>query len=350
MRAAVYCTPGTTGEARGDRAFATRPAPSYGAVTMIASAPSSAPAPPALYCRGLVRRYADVVAVDGLDLEVPAGECFGLLGPNGAGKTTTIEILEGLNVPDAGEVRVLGERWGQGRDRALRQRLGIQLQETKLTDKLSVAETVTLFRSFYDRGPTPADVIRRVQLEEKANAWVVKLSGGQRQRLAVACALVNDPDLLFLDEPTTGLDPQSRRQLWELIEDYKRLGRTVLLTTHYMDEAERLCDRVAIVDHGKVIALGSPAELIASLGAEHVVEFRVERAPDLAAIARLPGITQARVEGAGYALIVREPHVAIPALLGELAKQSCPLAALTTHHATLEDVFVHLTGRTLRDV
>jgi ABC-2 type transport system ATP-binding protein len=317
---------------------------------MLATPPTSAPPGAALYCRGLVKRYGDVVAVDGLDLEVFTGECFGLLGPNGAGKTTTIEILEGLNDPNAGEVRVLGERWGQGRDRALRQRLGIQLQETKLTDKLSVTETVELFRSFYDRGPSPEEVIRRVQLEEKAKAWVVKLSGGQRQRLAVACALVNDPDLLFLDEPTTGLDPQSRRQLWELIEDYKRSGRSVLLTTHYMDEAQRLCDRVAIVDHGKVIALGTPAQLIASLGADHVVEFRVEGEFDLAAVAQLPAVMQARREGPGFALIVREPHVAIPALLAELERQRCPLAALTTHHATLEDVFVHLTGRTLRDV
>ena len=315
---------------------------------MLATPPAS-PAL-ALLCRGLVKRYDDVVAVDGLDLEVPAGECFGLLGPNGAGKTTTIEILEGLNVPDSGDVRVLGERWGAGHDRALRERLGIQLQETKLTDKLSVRETVTLFRSFYDRGPEPDAVIRRVALEEKANAWVVKLSGGQRQRLSVACALVNDPEVLFLDEPTTGLDPQSRRQLWDLIEDFKRDGRTVLLTTHYMDEAERLCDRVAIVDHGKIIALGTPAELIASLGAEHVVEFRVEGTPDLAAIGRLDGVTQARVEGPGFALIVREPHVAIPGLLAELKRQDLPLASLTTHHATLEDVFVSLTGRTLRDV
>ena len=313
-------------------------------------APASATNGLALSCRGLVKRYADVVAVNGLDLEIHAGECFGLLGPNGAGKTTTIEILEGLNVADAGTVELLGRHWGDGVDRALRQRLGIQLQETKLTDKLSVLETVTMFRSFYDHGPTPDEVIRRVQLEEKSNAWVVKLSGGQRQRLAVACAMVNEPELLFLDEPTTGLDPQSRRQLWELIEEYKRGGRTVLLTTHYMDEAQRLCDRVAIMDHGQVIALGTPRELIDSLGANHVVEFRVEGELKLETVERLPGVKQARVEGPGVALIVREPHVAIPALLEELERQLLPLAGLTTHHATLEDVFVHLTGRTLRDV
>ena len=302
-------------------------------------------------CRGLVRRYPKVVAVDGLDLEVRAGECFGLLGPNGAGKTTTIEIMEGLNRPDGGEVRVLGQAWGQGdrADRALRERLGIQLQEAKFQDKLTVAETVELFRSFYAKGPEPEDVIRAVQLEEKRDSWVVKLSGGQRQRLSLAVALVNEPELLFLDEPTTGLDPQSRRQLWDLIADFRSRGGTIVLTTHYMEEAERLCDRVAIMDHGKILSLGTPAALIATLGAEHVVEFAVEGPLDLAAVGRLPGVSQARREADAFALIVREPHVSIPALLGELARQKVPLMRLATHHATLEDVFVYLTGRTLRD-
>src|SRR5437867_912928 len=235
----------------------------------------------AIQCKGLKKTYQakpPVEAVRGLDLTIEIGECFGLLGPNGAGKTTTIEILEGLNTPDAGEVTVLGQHWGRGEDRDLRERLGIQLQETRLHEKLSVEETVRLFRSFYRRGPEPSEVLRRVQLEEKRRAWVGKLSGGQKQRLSVACALVNDPEVLFLDEPTTGLDPQSRRQLWDLVEDFKRQGGTVVLTTHYMEEAEQLCDRVAIMDHGKVIALGTPAELIASLGAEHVVAFAVEGA------------------------------------------------------------------------
>jgi len=304
---------------------------------------------PALLCRGLVKRYADVLAVDGLDLEVHPGECFGLLGPNGAGKTTTIEILEGLNTADQGEVRVLGQRWGAGNDRALRERLGIQLQETKLHEKLTVLETVRLFRSFYQRGPAVDDVIRRVSLDEKRNAWVSKLSGGQKQRLSVACALVNDPEVLFLDEPTTGLDPQSRRQLWQLIEEFKSGGRTVLLTTHYMDEAERLCDRVAIVDHGKVIALGTPAELIASLGAEHVIEFEVEGSFDLDPVLMLPGIQAGRREGDMFVLTASELHIAVPALLAELQRRSAVLEHLSTHHATLEDVFVSLTGRTLRD-
>src|SRR5579872_434535 len=227
---------------------------------MLGSSPRAA-----LRVSGLRKAYQDVVAVDGLDLEVRKGECFGLLGPNGAGKTTTIEICEGLTTPDSGEVEVLGLTWSTGAAE-LRQRLGIQLQETQLSDKLTVAETVGLFRSFFDRGRPVGAVIDLVQLDEKRDARVGKLSGGQKQRLALACAIVGDPDLLFLDEPTTGLDPQSRRQLWDLISEFKALGRTILLTTHYMDEAEILCDRVAIVDHGKVIALGSPRDLIGSLG------------------------------------------------------------------------------------
>jgi ABC-2 type transport system ATP-binding protein len=249
-------------------------------------------ASPGLRVRGLRKTFKNVVAVDGLDLEVQRGECFGLLGPNGAGKTTTIEICEGLTTPDAGDVDVLGLRWATAAG-DLRQRLGIQLQETQLSEKLTVLETLTLFRSFYTQGPTPDDVIRVVQLEEKRHARVGALSGGQKQRLALACALVGNPELLFLDEPTTGLDPQARRQLWDLIGEFKRAGRTVVLTTHYMDEAEVLCDRVAIMDHGKIIARGTPLALMAS----------VDMPP-------------------------KEPRL---------------------HAATLEDVFVALTGRHLRD-
>jgi len=248
----------------------------------------------ALVVRGLRKSYGDVVAVDGLDLEVRNGECFGLLGPNGAGKTTTIEICEGLLGRDSGEVVVLGQTWEDNAD-DLRERLGIQLQDTQLAEKLTVRETIDLFRSFYRRSRDANEVIDIVQLGEKRDARVGTLSGGQKQRLAIACALVGDPELLFLDEPTTGLDPQSRRQLWGLIEDFRSTGRSILLTTHYMDEAERLCERVAIVDHGHVIALGSPAELIETIGSQH------------------------------------------------------PPPVQRTTSATLEDVFVVLTGRTLRD-
>jgi ABC-2 type transport system ATP-binding protein len=250
---------------------------------------------PALRVQGLRKAYDDVVAVDGLDLQVQTGECFGLLGPNGAGKTTTIEICEGLLAADSGSVEVLGRRW-ESDERDLRELLGIQLQDTQLSEKLTVNETLTLFQSFYREGRDVGDVIDQVELEEKRDSRVGALSGGQKQRLAIACALVGNPQLLFLDEPTTGLDPVARRQLWDLISKFQAEGKTIVLTTHYMEEAERLCDRVAIVDHGHVIALGTPRDLIDSVD-----------------VSRLPP---------------PEPR---------------------TTSATLEDVFVSLTGRTLRD-
>jgi ABC-2 type transport system ATP-binding protein len=250
---------------------------------------------PALRVRGLRKAYDDVIAVDGLDLQVEAGECFGLLGPNGAGKTTTMEICEGLLAADSGSVEVLGRRW-ESDARDLRELLGIQLQDTQLSEKLTVDETLTLFQSFYRDARDVGEVVDKVELGEKRYSRVGSLSGGQKQRLAVACALVGNPQLLFLDEPTTGLDPQSRRQFWELIEKFQAEGRTIVITTHYMEEAERLCDRVAIVDHGKIIALGSPRDLVESID-----------------VTNLPP---------------PEPR-----------KTS----------ATLEDVFVSLTGRHLRD-
>ena len=305
----------------------------------------------ALAIRGLHKSYGDVKAVAGLDLDIPMGECFGLLGPNGAGKTTTIEICEGLLEPDSGTVEVLGMRWSAD-DRVLREQLGIQLQETQLSDKLTVAETVRLFRSFYTQGRDVADVIGMVQLEEKTDARVGTLSGGQKQRLAIACAVVGAPKLLFLDEPTTGLDPQSRRQLWDLIESFRAGGNTILLTTHYMDEAEHLCDRVAIVDHGKVIALDTPRALIASLGAEHVVGFTVEQdspAPDLNELRSLDAVTNARVNDGSYELTSKELRRTLPSVLGHAERKGVKIAELRTHSATLEDVFVSLTGRHLRD-
>jgi ABC-2 type transport system ATP-binding protein len=311
-------------------------------------------APPALLVRNLRKQYGDVIAVDGLDLEVQTGECFGLLGPNGAGKTTTIEICEGLTEPDLGDVLVLGHRWSENA-RELRERLGIQLQETQLSEKVTVEEIITLFRSFYRTGRDVEDLIALVQLEEKRTARIGTLSGGQKQRVALACALVGDPDLIFLDEPTTGLDPQSRRQLWELVEALKASGRTIVLTTHYMDEAERLCDRIAIVDHGRVIALGTPRELIATLAAEQIVFFSVENAAEVAP-ATLQAIRESvcsdrplRATDGGWELQVAAAHVAIPTLLNVLEKNQLRLTELRTHTPTLEDVFVSLTGRALRD-
>jgi ABC-2 type transport system ATP-binding protein len=310
----------------------------------------------AIRCNNLTKRYdakPPVDAVRGLDLAVEQGECFGLLGPNGAGKTTTIEILEGLLNATSGEVEVLGFHWGR-HDDEIRQRIGISLQETRLSEKLSVRETLTLFRSFYRRGIEPDEAMARVSLEDKAKSWVRHLSGGQKQRLATACALVGDPELLFLDEPTTGLDPQSRRQLWDIIRHFRDAGRTVLLTTHYMDEAERLCDRVAIVDHGKVIALGTPRELIASLGGDHVIEFTVETSDQTQLISAdnftdLPAVSAGRVEDGHISLSAREPHIALPALLARLELLHYRLTGLSTRNASLEDVFVKLAGRHLSE-
>jgi len=296
-----------------------------------------------------MKRYADVVAVDGLDLTIASGETFGLLGPNGAGKTTTIEILEGLLTPDEGRVRVLGLQWGKD-DTALRQRLGIQLQEAQLNEKLKVSETLRLFRAFYTDGADIDDVLAEVELESKREALVGKLSGGQRQRLSVACALVGRPDLLFLDEPTTGLDPQSRRQLWTILENFNSRGGTILLTTHYMEEAAELCHRVAIVDRGRMIALDTPAALVRALGAEHIVEFAIEGAElGLDVLGALAGVIEARREEEHYAVTTSSTHHAVPALLALITQAGAHLTLLNTHSATLEDVFMAMTGRHLRD-
>ena len=342
---------------------------------------------PSLLIRGLRKAFADVQAVDGLDLEVFPGECFGLLGPNGAGKTTTIEICEGLTEPDAGTVELLGLNWKRD-TKELRQRIGIQLQETQFPDKLTVEEALRLFRSFYRKGISVDESIRTAQLEEKRRSRIGGLSGGQKQRLAMATALVGDPELLFLDEPTTGLDPQARRHLWDLVDGLKRGGRTIILTTHYMDEAERLCDRVAILDHGKVIALGTPPQLIASIGGEDIVEFAVCAAPatqekanagpsrgesstsapvthadfaqddgeeclpaavNVEQLMAIPGVQSHRVDAGVHALSVCELHTAVPRIFAALEQQGLHLSEFRTHSATLEDVFVRLTGRNLRD-
>ena len=308
----------------------------------------------AVRCRDLVKRYADVTAVDGLDLEVRRGECFGLLGPNGAGKTTTVEILEGLLEPTSGEVEILGRRWKTD-EGWLRQQLGVSLQETFLPERLTVREILALVRSLFERGRDVDAAIELVALRDKEHARYATLSGGQRQRLAVACALVGEPKLLFLDEPTSGLDPQSRRMLWDVVLAFKKQGGSVVLTTHYMDEAERLCDRVGVVDHGKMIALGTPKQLIDSLGGSQIVEITLgtdaeEALAALAAALRSsPGVQHARAQVGRVVLTVTELHVALPAVLAELRTRGHDLTNLSTHHATLEDVFVTLTGRALRE-
>jgi len=306
----------------------------------------------AVIARGIVKRYGDVVAVDGIDFEVRRGTCLGVLGPNGAGKTTTIEMLEGLKTPDAGTIEVLGRSWRKA-PREIQERIGVQLQETEFQDKLTAFELLRMFRSFYVDGADLDAVVATIGLEEKRNARVRTLSGGQKQRLAIGCALLNEPEILFLDEPTTGLDPQARRLLWEVVETFKANGGTVVLTTHYMEEAERLADDLIIVDHGKVIASGSPAAIIASLGAESVVQFsvvgedpRILTEDDLTSLA---GVRAARYEGAGITLSVVQTQSVIAALFDLLASRGLELEDLRTHRATLEDVFVSLTGKHLRD-
>ncbi len=302
----------------------------------------------AVSCRNLRKTFSDVVAVDGLDLEVRRGECLGLLGPSGAGKTTTVEMLEGLTDPDSGEIRLLGETWSDN-SQELRQRIGISLQETQLNEKLTIEETLILFRSFFRDSKDPEDLIKQFSLGEKRTARVGKLSGGQKQRLAVACALIGNPEVLFLDEPTTGLDPQSRLQLWEQVTNFRAAGGSIVLTTHYMDEAERLCDRVAVIDHGKRIALGTPAELIGSLPGSNVVEFGTSKHLDEASLQGLAAVTAVRRRGPLWSLSSADLAVTLPVLIAFIEVSGAELTTLSTHHATLEDVFVALTGRELRD-
>ena len=301
---------------------------------------------PAVRVRGLVKHFDEVEAVRGVDLEVRRGECFGLLGPNGAGKTTTVEILEGLQEPTAGEVELLGLRWGAGRDEEIRERIGVALQETQLADKLTVAEVTRLFRSFYRSGRAIDEVLDLVDLGPKRDARVHKLSGGQRQRLAVACALVSAPELLFLDEPTTGLDPQARRRLWDVVERYIDDGGTVVLTTHYMEEAAQMCHRLAVMDAGQVIAEGTPDGLIADLGASQVIDLRTDRAVDLTG---LEGVSAAERRGDHDVLRVDDVARVLPAALAKIETAGARVLELATHRATLDDVFLHLTGKELRD-
>jgi ABC-2 type transport system ATP-binding protein len=301
----------------------------------------------AIRCTQLVKRYGEKIAVNGVELEVETGECLGLLGPNGAGKTTTVEMLEGLARPDSGSIELFGIGWNKGKDRELRERIGVQLQETQLADKLTVAEVLRLFRSFYPKGRSVDELIDVLALGEERNQHFSRLSGGQKQRVAVGCALVGDPELLFLDEPTTGLDPRARKSLWSIVERYREQGRSVLLTTHYMEEAAALCGRIAVMDQGKIIALGTPRSLVDSLGMVQFVEFEVARPLEEAPLAALPSVASLTTRGQHYRLRVDRSLAALSSVLDELGRQGVQPIGLSTHQATLDDVFLHLTGREL---
>ncbi len=302
---------------------------------------------PAIACSALVKDYGEKRAVAGIDLEVRAGSCFGLLGPNGAGKTTTVEMLEGLHSPTSGTIRLFGLSWGQHRDHALRERIGVQLQDTQLADKLHVDEVLTLFRSFYPKGRSTDELLRLLDLEAERHQQYSRLSGGQKQRVAVATALVGTPELLFLDEPTTGLDPRARQSLWKVVERFRGEGGTVLLTTHYMEEAAALCDEIAVMDHGKIIASGTPRSLVDGLGDVQFLEFDTSESLDETALTALPVVESVEHRGQHYRVRLDRSLSALSSALSEIDRQKATPIGLSTHQATLDDVFIHLTGRAL---
>ena len=296
----------------------------------------------------LVKAYGDVKAVNEISLSVAKGEVFGMLGPNGAGKTTTVEIIEGLRTADSGIVRLLGMDVSR-HVRAVKERIGVQSQQPALFPKLTVQETVNFFRSLYKKSIPASDIIKLAALEESRMVLYQNLSGGQQQRLSVALAFVNDPDVIFLDEPTTGLDPQARRAMWEVVDNFHRAGKTVFLTTHYMEEAERLCDRVAIMDHGQIIALESPQRMIEQYIKESAIQFKMTNYPGEEALANLTGVTKAVKEGDEIILYTNNIPSAISALLDLASAKSSELSELFVRQATLEDVFLKLTGKRIRD-
>jgi ABC-2 type transport system ATP-binding protein len=305
-------------------------------------------AEPVVRVRGLIKRYGELVAVDGIDFDVAAGEIFALLGPNGAGKTTTVEILEGLRVPDAGTATVLGEEVATGADR-IKSRIGVSLQTAALYPKLTVTELIDLFASFYPKARPTNELIDLLELGERRNARSQELSGGQRQRLGVALALVNEPELVFLDEPTTGLDPAARRALWDIILGLKAAGRTVFLTTHYLEEAEILCDRVAIMDHGHILEMGTVDELVSKRFKDRAVRLDATDALTDAELGGLPAVSEVRRDEGDLLIYTRDVGATIGALLDLTDAKGIEAKGLNVRKATLEDVFLDLTGRALRD-
>jgi ABC-2 type transport system ATP-binding protein len=301
-----------------------------------------------LEVENLVKSYGDVHAVRGVSFSVQQGEVFGLLGPNGAGKTSTVEILEGLRTLDSGRVSVCGLD-PQRNAQELKHEIGAALQSTSLPEKLKVMEALKLFAGFYKRKRSPEELLKRFGLEEKRDAFYGKLSGGQKQRLALAMALVNDPQLLFFDEPTAGLDPQVRREIYDIIEELRAEKKTIVMTTHYIEEAERLCDRVAIVDHGKVIAVGSPRELKQRSGGNTRIEVKLAKPAANGTLKNLEGVVDVREVDGTYVLHTQRPPLAIVSLVKHLEAEGNELVSLEIATPSLEDVFIEMTGRRLRD-
>ena len=296
----------------------------------------------------LQKHYDEVKAVDGISFQVHKGEVFGFLGPNGAGKTTTIEILEGFHRQDRGEVKVLGLD-PQADRYELQERIGIMLQETELYQDLRVGELLRLFASYYRSAVDTKNLLEMIGLEAKEKAFIRELSGGQRQRVVFILTLINDPELLFLDEPTAGLDPQSRRNIWNWVNRGRQEGKTVFLTTHYIEEAERLCDRVAIIDHGRIIALDTPKRLMASVQVENRIEFTTEGSLNTDKLKSMPLITNVVEHDRGaYTLFAQEPEPALKSLIALSEENGFRLQGLHVEGASLEDVFIQLTGRRIR--
>jgi ABC-2 type transport system ATP-binding protein len=296
----------------------------------------------------LWKHYDEVKAVDGINFQVHQSEIFGFLGPNGAGKTTTIEILEGFHPQDGGEVKVLGLD-PQADHYELQERIGIMLQETELYKDLRVGELLKLFASYYRHAVDPKTLLEMIGLEAKERAFIRELSGGQRQRVIFILSLINDPDLLFLDEPTAGLDPQSRRAIWNWIDRGRQEGKTIFLTTHYIEEAEKLCDRVAIIDHGHIIALDTPKRLMANVQVENRIEFTTEGSLNTDKLQSMPHITSVVENERGtYALFAQEAEPALKSLIALSEENGFRLRGLHVEGASLEDVFIQLTGRRIR--
>ena len=303
---------------------------------------------PKIFLKDLKKSYGEIKAVDGITLAVEENEIFGILGPNGAGKTTTLEMIETLRDPDAGEVYVDGMDVCR-EQRAIKEILGVQLQTTVFFDNLTVTETIELFATFYEKSLDTESLLGLVGLTEKSNAMVDELSGGQHKRLSIALALVNDPRIVFLDEPTTGLDPQARRRIWEIVEQLRDREKTVVLTTHYIEEAERLCDRVAVMDHGRVIALGTPGELIEQYAPDSNISFRLEPALENEVVAGIAGVKGVKSENGQYLVTTSTPQETLFGIFTTAYEHGATPAEISMKRATLEDVFLRITGRSIRE-